>query len=104
MGNHIEQLMKTAGVEKMPVKGYPLFTPSKQLELIKLIGTGNGINWSFTLSKYHLFKKWTFTATINTGVTEIEHANFDQGLAELVLVLINENKLDKSEVKKILED
>ena len=143
MTNHIEELMKAAGVSKyryfrqynyaqVPYGKeelqksvdhgiecvnihntndnyiywtelrYPAFTPARQLELIKLIGTGNGINWSFTLSKYHLFKKWTFTATINTGVTEIEHTNFDQGLAELVLVLINENKLDKSEVKRIL--
>ena len=135
MTNHIEELMKAAGVEKQyysfksadgntynwelnengnekykkhfigePELKERTFTPAKQLELIKLIGTGNGINWSFTLSKYHLFKKWTFTATINTGVTEIEHTNFDQGLAELVLVLINENELDKSEVKRILKD
>lgn len=133
MTNHIEELMKVAGIkvktesyckwecekpalETSPIcydadclfrkirTFYPAFTPAKQLELIKLIGIGNGINWSFTLSKYHLFKKWTFTATINTGVTEIEHTNFDQGLAELVLVLINENKLDKSEVRRILGD
>ena len=33
-----------------------------------------------------------------------QNANYELALAELVLILITENQLDKSEVKKILED
>lgn len=132
MTNHIEELMKAAGVEpekrfkeckenaknigvcanypcisckkSVFIDKYPDFTPAKQLELIKLLSIGNGINYHFDLHKYKLFDKWEFTSYVNTGGTRIEHTDFEQGLAELVLRMILAGHIDKSEVKRILED
>ena len=135
MTNHIEELMKAAGVEKQyysfksadgntynwelnengnekykkyfigePELKERTFTPAKQLELIKLISIGNGINYHFDLHKYKLLDKWEFTSYVNTGGTKVEHTNFEQGLVELVLRMISKGHIDKSEVKRILED
>lgn len=143
MTNHIEELMKAAGVVPVHLtdcifinirKGYdvgtdccpgvederlkcedcehsketqliyPAFTPAKQLELIKLIAIGNGINYHFDLHKCKLFDKWEFTSYVNTGGTRIDHTDFEQGLTELVLKMILAGHIDKSEVRRILED
>ena len=89
MTNYIEQLMKAAGVEKMPVKGYPLFTPSKQLELIKLIVNAKKVKCFYTQSAKG-FRTYSFL--------------FENALAELVTNLIVKKRIDKSEVRRILED
>ena len=103
MTNHIEQLMKAAGVKKMPVKGYPLFTPSKQLELIKLIAQKDrgfhSVHFSeWTCESCHsiydrsYFLEWTAGAT------------FEEALARLLILLIKQKHLKKKEVRRILED
>lgn len=119
MTNPIEEMMKTAEVNgeiiscdkncpnykfntacysdnkgniPCPVR-YPDFTAEKQLEIIKLlskkkitIGSDDGLFW-FNISGYYPFFK----------------ADFTQALARLTLDLMNDEELDKSKVKEILE-
>ena len=138
MTNHIEQLMKAAGVKQykrsyFECKGgrsticlcpqigaqnawckeecdgeemqekveyfCPAFTPAKQLELIKL------------LSDFRCFQEldnsWVMTHCYLQGVRFYRikgSKDFSDTLAYLILYLIVENQLNKSEVKKILED
>ena len=136
MTNHIEELMKAAGVEpekrfkeckenakykglctKYPciecessffVDKYPDFTPEKQLELIKLILKADNVD-SFSQYYSAVLKAFVFTCKslpeMNTyNVWESINTDYALALAELVLRLIEENQLDKSEVKRILED
>ena len=115
MTNHIEELMKAAGVKPEIVtdyelneyKVYPDFTPAKQLELIKLILKADNVD-SFSQYYSEVLKAFVFTCKslpeMNTyNVWESINTDYALALAELVLRLIKENQLDKSEVKKILE-
>lgn len=149
MTNHIEQLMKAAGVSKyryfrqynyaqVPYGKeelqksvdhgiecvnihntndnhiywtelhYPAFTPARQLELIKLILKANNVD-SFSQYYSEVLKAFVFTCKslpeMNTyNVWESINTDYALALAELVLRLIEENQLNKSEVKRILED
>ena len=89
MTNHIEELMKAAGVGKMPVKGYPLFTPEKQLELIKLLGKRKGYGYIGEQIDYF---------------TEIDGLSFNESIAQITSNALSSKILSKAEVKKILED
>ena len=129
MTNHIEQMMKTAGVgfisqckhgDEFPqncdcdysceecsaqIKKYPDFTPAKQLELIKLIAKANE-----AACFYYAKKKRNHSLlclTNSTGFVEsikFSSQNFETALAGLVLRMLKKNELDKAEVKRILEE
>ena len=133
MTNHIEQLMKTAGVkpviryylyfinEEMEItkealiqcakaftnlgkitrvtRECPVFTPEKQLELIKLVSNFNCFqdelnNWVMTHYNINLVRSYRVEA----------NKDFSDSLANFILYLIFTDQLDKSEVRRILED
>lgn len=120
MINHIEQLMKAAGVECStmckPIGAnckagcdncerrevfYPSFTPEKQLELIKLIGKKLiSLNYK-QIGDFHIMQ--VNTQNRYCGIYK-ESDTFDALLADMVVELIKLCELDKLEVKKILED
>lgn len=129
MTNHIEELMKAAGVESKKVEircqecdarmeecgcfdcfkeVYPDFTPTKQLELIKLIIQADNIDnihqYYYEISNMFIFECRSLPELGACNQWSTQNANYELALAELVLILITENQLDKSEVKKILED
>ena len=147
MTNHIEELMKAAGVVPVHLtdcsfinirKGYdvgtdccpavederlkcedcehsketqliyPTFTPAKQLELIKLIMQADNIDnilqYYYEISNMFIFECRSFPELGACNQWSTQNANYELALAELVLILITEDQLDKSEVKKILED
>lgn len=118
MTNHIEQLMKAAGVECStmckPIGAnckagcdncerrkvfYPPFTPDKQLELIKLI------------TDFHCFKNldgfWDMTC-VDIGKHQMYRLccekSFEDSLAKFTTHLIVKKLIDKAEIKRILED
>lgn len=118
MTNHIEKMMKVAGVECStkcaPIGAnckngcdncerrqvfYPPFTPAKQLELIKLI------------ADFHCLKDlngfWDMTS-VDMGKHQIYslccEKSFEDSLAEFATHLIARITIDKAEVKRILED
>ena len=142
MTNHIEQLMKAAGVVPVHLtdcsfinirKGYdvgtdccpavederlkcedceysketqliyPAFTSAKQVELIKLIVDKCQ---EIKIYKNKCMDSFLFQAQENWGEYEYKAnvENFGSCLATLILELLKNNKLDKSEVKRILED
>lgn len=136
MTNHIEELMKAAGVEEKtesyckwecekpaletsPIcydadclfrkfrTFYPAFTPAKQLELIKLILKGSktyNLELEYVgVCDHYCFSWFDATVTYDDCIT-VNNKCYELALAELVYTLINENKLNKSEVKRILED
>lgn len=80
-------------------KVYPVFTPVKQLELIKLIGDFNCFqdeisNWVMTHHDINRVRSYRVEG----------NKDFSDTLANFILYLIVKKQLDKSEVKKILED
>ena len=128
MTNHIEQLMKSAGVVPVHLtdcsfinirKGYdvgtdycpaveyerlkcedcehsketqliyPVFTPEKQLELIKLLAERRGYSGIGEQIDYF---------------TEIDGLTFENAIAQITSNAISSKILNKSEVKRILED
>lgn len=128
MTNHIEQLMKAAGVVSVHLtdcsfinirKGYdvgtdccpavederlkcedcehsketqliyPVFTPEKQLELIKLLAERKGYSGIGEQIDYF---------------TEIYGLTFENAIAQITSNAISSKILNKSEVKRILED
>lgn len=113
MTNHIEELMKAAGIKPETVtdyelneyKVYPDFTPAKQLELIKLILKGDktyNLELEYVgVCDHYCFSWFDATVTYDNCIT-VKNKYYELALAELVYTLINENKLDKSEVKRIL--
>lgn len=134
MTNHIEELMKAAGVEKQyysfnstdgntynwelnengnkkykkifigePELKERTFTPTKQLELIKLIVEKCQ---EIKIYKNKYIDSFLFQAQESWGEYEYKAdvENFDSCLAALILELLKNNKLDKSKVKRILED
>lgn len=139
MTNHIEELMKAAGVEKQyysfnstdgniynwelnengnkkykkifigePELKERTFTPAKQLKLIKLILKADNVD-SFSQYYSEVLKAFVFTCKslpeMNTyNVWESINTDYALALVELVLRLIEENQLNKSEVKRILND
>ena len=111
MTNHIEQLMKAAGAKPEIVtdyelneyKVYPDFTPAKQLELIKLIGQqsgfyihqNEGMDWLLSDSIY---------ADLSFNTQGYSYSSFENALCKLTINLLKKKALNKSEVKRILED
>ena len=97
MTNHIEQLMKAAGLKPEIVtdyelneyKVYPAFTPAKQLELIKLLAERRGYGGIGEQIDYF---------------TEISGLTFENAIAQITSNAISSKILNKSEVKRILED
>ena len=131
MTNHIEELMKAAGVSKyrhfrqynyaqvphgekelqksidagiecVDVRNckdndciywnelhYPKFTPAKQLELIKLLAKRKGYSCIGEQIDYF---------------TEIDGLTFENAIAQITSNAISSKILNKSEVKRILED
>lgn len=134
MTNHIEELMKAAGVEKQyysfnstdgntynwelnengnkkykkifigePELKERTFTPAKQLELIKLIGQksgfyihqNEGMDWLLSDSIY---------ADLSFNTQGYSYSSFENALCKLTINLLKKKALNKSEVKRILED
>ena len=80
---------------------YPAFTHAKQLELIKLIGK------ELVSLNYRQHKDF-YAMQVNSvnrycGIYK-EADTFEELLADIIVELIKVGELDKSEVKKILED
>ena len=129
MTNHIEQMMKTAGVEKQEIIGccttqeyfecqdkhncancdkcrdieYPHFTPAKQLELIKLINKKHR-NIRLCCSQ----SDGTYGVQVNPVVRAFgmyyESESFEDLIAIVTFELLKANELDKAEVRRILEE
>lgn len=113
MTNHIEEMMKMAGIEKnycencdqvvnidcllygCDKQGYPAFTAEKQLEIIKLLfgGTYDFNGFFGSDNKFHLHLKSLMAF----------NQDFTQALANLTTELMKANELDKEKVKGILE-
>lgn len=89
-------------------KKYPAFTPEKQLKLIKLIMKAGNIDnihqYYYEISKMFVFECRSLPELGTYNQWSTQNVNYELALAELVLILINENKLDKSEVRRILEN
>lgn len=124
MTNHIEQMMKAAGVKSITVEKrckecdmnmeecgcfdcykeiYPPFPPAKQLELIKLICKKHrGIRLCCSQSD------GTYGVQVNPVVRAFgmyyESESFEDLIAIVTFELLKANELDKAEVKRILED
>ena len=82
---------------------YPDFTPAKQLELIKLIVEKCQ---EIKIYKNKYMDSFLFQAQESWGEYEYKAdvENFDSCLATLILEILKNNKLDKTEVRRILED
>ena len=132
MTNHIKQLMKAAGVEKQyysfksadgntynwelnengnkkykkyfigePELKERTFTPVKQLELIKLIGKKHRAITYIQCSDYCAMQVNPVSRAFGMYY---EAESFEEVIAITTIELLKVNELDKSEVKKILED
>lgn len=119
MTNHINELMKAAGVDRLPKPcnecehymdcgsgcqtPYPAFTPAKQLELIKLIGfergfqihQNEGLDWIFSESIY---------ADLNFNTQGYSYSSFENALCDLTVNLLEKNAIEKSKVRRILSE
>lgn len=98
MTNNIEEMMKAAGLECSTP-----FTPAKQLELIKLLSGSDNFGLGILETSAH---EYLMSVRYSLKDDPIRSCNehFELALAEMALGLIKKNQLDKSEVKRILED
>ena len=111
MTNHIEQLMKAAEVKPETItdyelneyKIYPDFTPAKQLELIKLIGQQSGFQIHQNEGMDWLLSD-SICADLSFNTQGYSYSSFENALCKLTINLLKKKALNKSEVKKILED
>lgn len=122
MTNHIEELMKAAGVECStmckPIGAnckagcdncerrkvfYPAFTPEKQLELIKLIGLERG----FQIHQNEGFD-WILSESIYVDLSfntqGYSYSSFENALCDLTVNLLEKNAIEKSKVRRILSE
>ncbi len=84
---------------------YPAFTPAKQLELIKLIVNAKKVECFFIQTNKKFYKISCLIETTNFPAAVIAtDPVMDIALAKLLIKLLKKCELDKSEVKKILED
>lgn len=112
------QKSKDAGMECVDVRNckdndciywnelyYPKFTPAKQLELIKLILKKPYIEWEqyFENNKF-IMKADMPDETYACLTIDVENTEYALALAEFITELLKIKRLDKSEVKRILED
>lgn len=128
MTDYVEQMMKTAGVNLLPLdcekcgaqrfalgqcantdckRIYPDFTAEKQLELIKLVGKSICQN-NYTLEletdeieKFYILSLITQRSRIREF--NVFGTDFSQVFAQLATELIKRDKLDKEKVKEILQ-
>lgn len=86
-------------------KSYPALTPAKQLELIKLILKKPYIEWEqyFENNKF-IMKADMPDETYACLTIDVENTEYALALAEFITELLKIKRLDKSEVKRILED
>lgn len=98
MTNNIEEMMKAAGLECSTP-----FTPAKQLELIKLLSGSDNFGLGILETSAH---EYLMSVRYSLKDYPIRSCNehFELALVEMALGLIKKNQLDKSEVKRILED
>ena len=84
---------------------YPVFTPEKQLELIKLIASTKKVECFYIQLVKEGFKISCLidTGNIPSAINATDPVS-DNALAQLVSNLIVRNWIDKSEVRRILED
>lgn len=86
-------------------KKYPDFTPEKQLELIKLIVNTKKVECFYIQKRKNDFKISCLLETTNFAASVIAtDPVMEVALAKLLIKLLTKNELDKSEVKKILEN
>lgn len=113
MSNYVKNLMKAAGVKPETVTDYelneyhiyPEFTPARQLELIKLIANIKEVECFYIQTNKNGYKISCLIETTNFSATVIAtDPVMDITLAKLLIKLLKKRELDKSEVKKILED
>lgn len=88
---------------------YPAFTPAKQLELIKLILKADNVDSlcqcyhkAAHMFIFECFMIYEFKNQVKFS-SQSNHC-YEQALADLILTLIGKNELNKSKVKRILED
>lgn len=113
MTNHIERLMKAAEVrcklvtdyELNEYNVYPDLTPEKQLELIKLVLKKPYIEWEqyFEHGKF-IMKANMPNETYACLTVDIKNTEYAFALAEFITELLKIKRLDKSEVRRILQD
>lgn len=84
---------------------YPVFTPEKQLELIKLILKKPYIKWEqyFEHGKF-IMKADMPDETYACLTVDIKNTEYAFALAEFITELLKIKRLDKSEVRRILQD
>ncbi len=80
---------------------YPDFTPEKQLELIKLIGKKHRAITYIQCSDYCAMQVNPVSRAFGMYY---EAESFEEVIVITILELLKVNELDKSEVKRILED
>lgn len=86
-------------------KVYPDFTPEKQLELIKLLVNTKKVECFYIQKRKNDFKISCLLETTNFAASVIAtDPAMDTALAKILIKLIQKSELDKSEVKRILED
>lgn len=124
MTNHIEEMMRTAGIEGSIISGtlcntvigkidrilftkYPDFTGAKQLEIIKLILLADNIDYlepyySEIMNSY-VFECFSLPELGVRSSWAAQNKDFALALAELTVMLMNAGELDKQKVKEILE-
>ena len=121
MTNYIEELMKAAGVKCStmckPIGAnckagcdncerrkvfYPAFTPEKQIELIKLIAKSNNFQIEVAANQHEcvIGVRYYLSNDKIWGCSK----HFELALAETAVELLGLGELDKSEVRRILED
>lgn len=110
--NHIEEMMKTAGVEidcldcqasnMIKPDCENCFTAEKQLDVIKLIGKVKDFNCFFD----NRSGEWFFSAGLELPIIfdwQESNQDFTQALAQLTTELMKAGELDKGKVKEVLE-
>ena len=83
-------------------KKYPPFTPAKQLELIKLIGE-IPLGFHYT-QPYDIYALQVTQMAGFYGRFYVSKKSFEDLIAIVIFELLKVNKLDKAEVKRILEE
>lgn len=119
--NHIEKMMKTAGVTLIENKcqdcpynmeecrayycpdfKYPDFTAEKQLEIIRLIGLERGFKIIPNEGYDYILSEDTY-AKYELNKQGYSMTDFPQALAQLTTELMKADKLDKEDINRILE-
>lgn len=117
--NNIEEMMKTAGIQKQwveysreDIEGciqlgkkaiYPDFTAEKQLELIMLIGLERGFKIIPNEGYDYMLSEDTY-AKYELNKQGYSMTDFPQALAQLTTELMKAGGLDKEKVKEILNN